>query len=149
MLQFLPPEVHVFKGTCYDEMAPLRNYISSLCFATSLKLCKISFLHPKFISSNVLCIIKRTVCPNSSSFDPIFPSLKLSEPGNNCPSCCRCLVSQHSPAFFHLHLCQAPQLLALTPHQNYLWKRRTASDAMVLVDPMLPCVADHSNPSCF
>lgn len=37
MLQFLPPEACVFKDTHYDETYALRNCISSLSFAASLK----------------------------------------------------------------------------------------------------------------
>lgn len=38
MPQFLSPEACVFRGTGHDETQPLRNRISSLSFAASLKL---------------------------------------------------------------------------------------------------------------
>lgn len=73
MLQFLPPEACVFKGTCYDETEPLRNYISSLRFAASLKLPFDSSTPKLFEVMRFALQKKETTCLNSSSFDPIFP----------------------------------------------------------------------------
>ena len=71
MLQFLPPEARVFKVTRYDETEPLRNYISSLLFAVSLKL----LFHSS--TSNLFQVmrfaLKTQLAQIALSFDPVFP----------------------------------------------------------------------------
>lgn len=74
MLQFLPPEACVFKGTCYDETEPLRNYISSLRSAASLKLPFDSSTPKLFEVMHFALQKKRQLARTAPPLIPSFPN---------------------------------------------------------------------------
>lgn len=82
MPQFLSPEACVFRGTGHDETQPLRDRISSLSFAASLKL--------PFDSStpNFLWVMHFTLKRQLAwKVVPLIPSVpNESSPNNCCPA---------------------------------------------------------------